>query len=379
MELIDTLSRLSDRVTQQMSVLKTEEATKNALVMPLINALGYNVFDPQEVIPEFTADVGTKKGEKVDYAIVIDGHPMILIECKTAGSKLSLNNASQLYRYFSVTEARFAVLTNGTDFWFYTDLDAPNKMDEKPFFEFSMTDVTERSVAELKKFSRATFDLENILSNASELKYAKRIKMLIAEEFESPSEELVRLFASRVYSGPLRTSVREQFKVLVQDSFKSYIRDELNARLKNAIEGSVSERPAVERSEPEDPPDGEKESDAGIVTTEDEREAFHMIRAILLRDFEPDRIVMRDTKSYCGVLLDDNNRKPICRLHFNRSQKYLGMFDEHRAENKIPIQRVQEIYGFSESLLRIAHQYDAKHGSAPADATGSENEVGENP
>ncbi|MGC4031699.1 MAG: type I restriction enzyme HsdR N-terminal domain-containing protein [Tepidisphaeraceae bacterium] len=95
MEFFDRITRLASRLPQQLPVLKTEEATKNALVMPLINALGYNVFDPMEVIPEFTADVGTKKGEKVDYAITIDGKPMILVECKTVDLTLSMERVSQ--------------------------------------------------------------------------------------------------------------------------------------------------------------------------------------------------------------------------------------------------------------------------------------------
>src|SRR5690606_5804160 len=131
-----------------------------------------------------------KKGEKVDYAINIDGKPMILIECKTIGSKLCLNHASQLFRYFAVTDARFAILTNGVDYHFYTDIEAPNRMDEKPFFEFSMLELEDRVVDELKKFSKANFDLDGILSNASELKYAKQIKKLIADEYDQPSDEL---------------------------------------------------------------------------------------------------------------------------------------------------------------------------------------------
>ncbi len=222
MDLIDVLDRLASRLEQHTEHLKTEEATKHTLVMPIINALGYNVFDPLEVIPEFTADVGTKKGEKVDYAIVMDHNPMILIECKMYGSKLSLNHASQLYRYFSVTEARFAVLTNGVQYWFYTDLQSPNKMDDKPFFEFDLRDYDEKSVGELRKFSKANFNLDNILSNASELKYAKQIEKLLAQELESPSEEFVKLFTGRVYLGRFTAAVQEQFRDLVRNAFRQF-------------------------------------------------------------------------------------------------------------------------------------------------------------
>ena len=82
MSLENSLSDLAERASEQVAHLETEEATKHALVMPFIQALGYNVFDPLEIVPESTADVGTRRGEKVDYALMHDGKPMILFECK---------------------------------------------------------------------------------------------------------------------------------------------------------------------------------------------------------------------------------------------------------------------------------------------------------
>ena len=211
MDLIDRLRDLSNRLEKMVEQLQTEEATKNALIMPFINALGYNVFDPSEVIPEFTADVGTKKGEKVDYAIMRDGKPIILFECKAASCNLGDTHSSQLYRYFSVTDARFGVLTNGVQYRFYSDLESPNKMDSRPFLELDMRSLSDAGVAELKKFTKETFDLDNILSTASELKYTKGMKAVLFEEWNEPSDELVRLLAGRVYSGRMTQGVREQF------------------------------------------------------------------------------------------------------------------------------------------------------------------------
>jgi ubiquinone/menaquinone biosynthesis C-methylase UbiE len=174
MDLIDRLRELATRLPRQIEHIQTEEATKNALILPFIAALGYNVFDPTEVTPELNADVGVKKGEKVDYAILKDGKPIILFECKHHATDLAQTHASQLYRYFSVTDARFSVLTNGIVYWFYTDLDAPNKMDAKPFFEFNLLDIRDGDVDELKKFSKSAFDLNHILTTASELKFTER-------------------------------------------------------------------------------------------------------------------------------------------------------------------------------------------------------------
>lgn len=353
MDLIDQLSQLAARIPGQMPHLQTEEATKNALVMPLINALGYNVFDPTEVIPEFTADVGTKKGEKVDYVIVRDGQPTILIECKTVGSKLSLEHASQLFRYFSVTAARFAILTDGIRYQFYTDIEAPNKMDEKPFFEFSMLELDGAAVEEIKKFAKAQFDLDGILCNAGELKYKKQIAQAIAKELESPTDDFVKHFFRQVQSGPFTSSAREQFTPLVAAAFREFIKNRVNERIQSALDGSGTA--AADADAPSDPaplPD-----DDGVVTTDDEVEAFHVVRAILCKFVPAHKIAIRDTKSYCGVLFDDNNRKPLCRFHFNSSQKYLGLFDAEKKEERVAIEAPSDIYRFEDRIVATLQNY----------------------
>src|SRR5690606_17929997 len=128
--------------------------------------LGYDVFDPTEVVPEFICDIGTKKGEKIDYAILKSGQIQILVECKKIGESLSINHASQLFRYFHVTTARISILTNGQIYRFFTDLDAPNKMDEKPFLELDLLNIDEHLVPELAKLTKSSFDVESIISAA---------------------------------------------------------------------------------------------------------------------------------------------------------------------------------------------------------------------
>jgi hypothetical protein len=198
MDLIDRIKDLANRAAQQIDHIETEEATKNAFIMPFISSLGYDVFNPMEVIPEFTADIGTKKGEKVDYAIKKDNNVIILIECKWCGADLHKEHASQLYRYFSATEARFAILTNGIEYEFYSDIDEPNKMDSKPFFSFNLSQFEEHQVGELKKFTKSSFCLEDIITSASTLKYTGAIKKILEDEMKTPSEAFVRFFASQI-------------------------------------------------------------------------------------------------------------------------------------------------------------------------------------
>ncbi len=140
MDFHETIKGLAARTEKLKGSITTEEACKTAFVMPFLNALGYDVFNPDIVTPEFIADVGVKKGEKVDYAIKSDGKIIMLVECKPCGSDLAQQHMSQLYRYFSVTDARFSILTNGIHYWFYSDLDEKNRMDQKPFFQFNILD-----------------------------------------------------------------------------------------------------------------------------------------------------------------------------------------------------------------------------------------------
>ncbi|MFN8500439.1 type I restriction endonuclease [Kouleothrix sp.] len=370
MDFIDRIRELATRIPKQLEYIQTEEATKNALIMPFISALGYNVFDPTEVTPELNADIGIKKGEKVDYAILRDGKPIMLFECKHHAADLSKVHASQLYRYFSVTEARFGVLTNGIVYWFYTDLDAPNKMDAKPFFEFSMLDLRDQAVEELKKFSKSVFDLSNILTTANELKYSREIKRIFAEQLAEPSDEFVKFFVAPIYTGKMTQKVREQFAALTRLALRQYISDQVNERLKTAL-AVESAPPAPAPTElvvltnsatptPSEPEHG------GIQTTAEELEAFYIIRAILREVVPVKRVVMRDVQSYCGILLDDNNRKPICRLYFNSIVKSIGFFDGEK-EARIPLLQMDELYGHAGRLKATVVRYDAA--KAPQKAT----------
>jgi predicted type IV restriction endonuclease len=370
MDFIEQLRTLSAKIPKLCEVLQTEEATKNALVMPFISILGYDVFDPTEVIPEFVADVGTKKGEKVDYAVTKDSKIIILFECKHCGADLKLNHASQLFRYFTVTDAKIACLTNGVVYRFYTDLEAPNKMDEKPFLEINMLDLNEALVAELKKLTKPAFNIDDLMSTAGDLKYTREIKRVLAELAEKPSDEFVKMLASKVFDGPLTPARREYFAGAVHSAFQQFINERINERLKSALgnDGGISVPVAVPGRASLEPDTGETtdtKDKPTLVTTDDEREGYYIIKAILRKHVAPERIIARDTQSYFGVLLDDNNRKPLARLHFNaKTQKYLGIFDEQRTETRVPINDLNDIYAHADKLTTVLAFYERSSESA---------------
>jgi hypothetical protein len=344
-DLIDNLKALAARIASTRSIIQTEEATKNAMVMPFIQLLGYNVFDPTEVTPELVADIGTKKGEKVDYAILLGGQPIMLFECKKCGADLNINHAGQLFRYFHVTAARFGVLTNGLVYRFFTDLDKPNKMDDTAFFEFNILDFKERDVEELKKFAKSAFDIDTILTTASDLKYTRVIQERLDAWVTDPPEELVKSLSHDLLSGRRFTPVlKEQFTHITKRAFEQLVNERINARLKGAI---AAEAPSSETAPIMLPPG---EGDA-IVTTAEEVEGLHIVRSILRDLVNPRRIVMRDNQSYCAILLDDNNRKPVCRLRFNNSERLaVGIFGADKTEERFPLQVIDDLYAFAEKL-----------------------------
>lgn len=358
MEFTERLNALSNKIKQQLDVINTEEATKTAFVMPFIhNVLGYDVFDPSEVTPEFVCDVGTKKGEKIDYAIMKNNDVQILIECKKIGEPLNINHASQLFRYFHVTNARISILTNGQNYKFFTDLDAPNKMDEKPFLEVDLLDIDENIIPELKKLTKSSFDLESIINAAGELKYVSQIKKILHSQLNNPEDDFVKFFASRVYDGILTQKVRESFFNLTKKAASQYINDQVNERLKSAITGitpAIIDTPNESSQIEED----EHKDESDVVTTLEELGGYHIVKAITRAVLEAPRITHRDTKSYFGILVDDNNRKPLCRLHFNRTQKYIGLFDIEKNETRHPITTVDDIYSFADILKATAALYN---------------------
>jgi hypothetical protein len=362
MDFAEKIAALAQRVTKVLGHLETEEATKNALIMPFISALGYDVFDPTEVVPEFTADVGTKKGEKVDYAILRDGNVTVLFECKKASCNLRDAEYSQLYRYFGVTKARIAVLTNGVQYHFFTDLDEPNKMDARPFLEFDLLDPKDNVVAELRRLTKAGFNLEQMVAAAADLKNLREIRKVFSEQLDGPEEEFIAFFFKRANPGARFTaSVKESFAFLVKRALQQFISDRVTDRLKSAIqhEGTIAAAGAPPSPTPGGPSEAEPAKDT-VVTTVEELEACHIVKAIVRSEVDARRVAFRDGKSYMSVLLDDNNRRPICRLWFNSRQKYFSLFDAEKNEEKVPIESLDDIYAFSDRLRATAASYDAK-------------------
>ena len=356
MDFIDQLKQYSKRVGSIKDDIQTEEATKTSIIMPFFALLGYDVFNPNEFIPEFTADVGLKKGEKVDYAILRDDEPIILIEAKWVGEPLQRHD-SQLLRYFHTTTAKFGILTNGLIYRFYTDLDSPNKMDDKPFLEFNILDIKESQVVEIKKFHKSNFDLENILDTASELKYSNEFKIYLSEMLQNPSDDFVRLFLSNTYDGMKTQNIIDKFRPILKKAMNNYISELMSDKIKSALNSQSDEEPKQEADSEEINEVQEKPIKSQIVTTPEELEAYFIVKSILKDVVPMEDITYKDTVSYLNILYKSKPTKWLCRLEMNSKSKLLYIPDEKKKSVRYFIKDIYEIEKYKDQLVEVLKRY----------------------
>lgn len=340
----EKVKSFGSRIKSLKDTIQTEEATKTSLVMPFFQALGYDVFNPQEFTPEFIADVGIKKGEKVDYAIKIDDEPVILIECKSVNENLEKHD-SQLFRYFGTSAAKFAILTNGVIYRFYTDIEETNKMDEAPFLEVNLENIKPHQISTLQKFTKDTFNKDDIFDSAAELKYMGQIQQIIKEELTTPSEDITRLILSRgVYDGVKTQSIVEKYQPLVKKSFSMIISEMISDRLKSALNEEQKEDTVtidIDDSNGKDEIESNK-----IVTTQDELDAYYLIKSILRKTVEPSRIDYTDKESYFTVNIDGRPSKWICRLYIKEKVNYMVVLDG-KEYIRYDFKEINDLYQFA--------------------------------
>lgn len=336
----EKLKNYVSRIESIKNNIQTEEATKTSLIMPFFQMLGYDVFNPNEFIPEFIADIGIKKGEKVDYAIVLNDEVVMLIEAKPISEKLE-KHSSQLFRYFGTSKAKFAILTNGNNYKFYTDLEKTNVMDSVPFLDVNIDDLSDSEIQELKKFQKDNFDINEIFSTASNLKYLNQIKKVLKEEFANPSDELVKLILNQgIYEGVKTSAIIEKYKPIIKRSFNSYLNELVNSRLQNAINKEET------IDEPENIPREEK-----IITTSDEIQSYYIVKSILSEYCSPKKIYYKDTESYFGILYDNKVTKWICRVYLKESVKYIIIPNKDKKDIRYELTNIEDIYKLKDYLI----------------------------
>lgn len=349
MELQEKMYQLSERIKTLKENIRTEEATKQSFILPFFQTLGYDVFNPLEFIPEFTADVGIKKHEKVDYAVLIDDQPLILIEAKSCTEKLDKHD-SQLFRYFGTTKSKFAILTNGIIYKFYTDLDQPNIMDSQPFYILDMENLSEQSISYLTNFLKSNLDVDGILNTASDLKYISLVKTTFKELIENPNDDFVRLLLNNgIYDGLKNQKIVDKFKPIIKRGINQFINEKMSTKFKETL--NISETDSNEDN------DETVNEENKINTTFEEMSAFAIVKSVLRKTLDSKRIVYRDTESYFGVLLDDNSRKWICRINLDSKNKHIIISDQNKNGIRHELSSLDDIYELESELIESVKKY----------------------
>lgn len=344
----ENIHSLAQKAKETYEALSTEEATKQTLVLPMLQAMGYDIFNHNEVRPEFEADRVKNKGEKVDYAILENGNATILIECKAVSEDLNkIHHNSQLWYYYDATPtAKFGILTNGVVYRFYTDLDNDNLMDSEPFLEVDLLNLQDSLIAEMKKFCKPDFDVDSIFSHAEELKYSGLIREKIVSELENPTDDFVRYILADIYEGRFTRNILDKYKPLVKRTFQTIVDEAVKKRLSDALKTETQQNESEEADEVLET--------SKIITTEEELEAYYIIRGILAEYVPASEVTYRDQESYFSILYSNNNRKPICRLFLDGRIKYITISDPDKNFTRHDLDSLEDIYQYKSDLINIA-------------------------
>lgn len=339
MDFKDAILGLADRIKKQKDAIQTEEGTKNAFIMPMIAALEYDIFNPFEVVPEMDCDL-TKKGDKLDYAIMKDERAILLIECKHCKQNLNLHS-TQLSKYYAASNARFGVLTNGVEYRFYTDLDKMNIMDEKPFLVINLLDLSDTDIEQLRKFSKSSYNESEILCTAKELQIAIQIKDILSRNFQYPGDEFTRYFVKCINEGKSSQKLIEQYKPIVKRIIESIINDSISSRTKIT----------VQQVDNEDVVDDITDNENAILTQE-RLDAYNIIKDILKDKYDVNEISYTSFKSYL-LLWIGHEYWWICRISLKSYSKRICFITEDRTEYKwIQLQSINDLKLYAESIRK---------------------------
>lgn len=358
MELVDRFKALGQKAQKIGATLGTEEATKTALIMPFIQLLGYDVFDPSEVIPEYQAQAGVKKDQRVDYAICKNGEPIILIEAKAFGSTLDKEQLDQLKRYFPfVKSARVGILTDGNRYRFFSDLEADNVMDDSPYMELALDSLEEDTLSKLLFLAKDKYNADSMVRQAEQLKYTKQFKSILTQQFEAPEEDFFLFFARKVWTGRITENVKDKLTPLLKESFRQWTEERINDRLRKAIEGDgkqeAEELPAI--------------GDADPAPNELDILGLNIVKAILAGTCDTSRLSLRANKSYCALVLDENIRKTLVRFYFQNPERLrMDLYGHMRVDPPFPIPSVESIYEHRDQILEIFRRIEAGDSSEKA-------------
>lgn len=314
----DDFERLITQVSQRKQHCGgNEEATKQALILPFLQVLGYDIYNPTELVPEYKAGWANK--EKVDYAVFIDEKPAIFIEAKAFGEKL-INYDAQLAKYFNSTpDVKIAIITDGITYKFFTDGQQLNIMSEDPLFEFNIEELKKQDYEVLDRLRKDNFEVDSIITEAENLFYLNGFMKRLKQNFNNPGEDFIKFVASDIYPSRMTSKALERLQPLVKQAVSTTLVAMVSKGLTHSIDEEDSEDDAPASEE------GSK-NESKIKTTEQELEAYNAIVQIIEGEFGSEHeINYKDTQSYFSVQMQKPSRW-FCRLHFNNLKRIYVAF-----------------------------------------------------
>jgi len=348
----ESLQRLGVQVAARQEHITNEETAKQSLIIPFLAALGYDVFDPLEVRPEYDSDFGKKKGEKVDYAVMKNGSPIIFIEAKAPSQKLE-NHDSQLARYFNATPGmKVGIITNGVIYKFFTDLNASNIMDDTPFLELNITELSDANIEALSKFRKEAFDAQSIVLFAEELIYTSNLNSKLEDIFKNPPDDFVRYLIKDFSDTRVTQNVIDRFRPIVKKSISQALLNLVSQGLAAQSQNTLIEESAEELVAATLETDIAKKKHV-IETTENELVAFELVKAILTEAGKDVSLLdYKDTTSYFGIFvknpsnwlvrlnLEGNKKTITTNLTLEKIKSVSGEYQAEDAPKGIGISRV---------------------------------------
>lgn len=341
-EFISKLKSHIEHVKRVGSHCSTEETTKQALILPLLDILGFSPYDPTKVLAEFAADFpGVKATERVDYALYCNGQPVMFIEAKPFIADLT-NHAPQLSRYFnSSLGVTIGAITNGKEWRFFTDLINTNVMDEKPFLTIDFTKAKPEDLTQLAEFKHDNFHAEKLRYFAEENQYIQQFKAVIKKSINEVDIDFVRYVAQQAsIQRQLNTKFLESIQPFVKQAVQQAISDTVVKGLSSptvitaqtieptakANNEEVTNTPENNQVEPDFivHPDNEK-----IITTKDEMDLLRIVTEL----FPDVELEGRDTESYYSILFQGKNNRWLFRYDVNRKRhtiQFIVPMDDYR-------------------------------------------------
>lgn len=380
MALEDEIKALAERIPGLRPMLDDEAKTKQYLILPLIRALGYDDANPAEVVPEYTADYGRREGWKVDYAILSDDNLRVVIECKQVSNQLGTTEEAQLGRYFPnvpfAAETKIAILTNGVVYKFFTDQNQTNIMDGKPFWTINLESLRNNDLSQLRNFTKDNFNAANAVASASKFRHITEMKIALARQLTEPEDGFVEWMVrqtGQTYDRRVTSSRREEIRDLARTAFHEFVKDHVNdavddtlleirERAAQGIAPITEEQDALLQADSGDDVGDLGHADDKIITTEQELQAFDVVKGIVQEVVQAERVFMRDYRNYSAIMLDDNRRRPLCRLRLAGRQMQIGLFDGsrvggHLVEQQHNIESLNDIYNHANQIRETVRRY----------------------